>query len=517
MIKKIIALNLVRIMVITGAFSALSPTTAVGAVEEVKVNKTNLTLIKGVNKTIQLDYVPGTVAVGSSEKVDFKSLRTLKQLHLIAKEPGVTNITIRDTSGKVRDEIFVTVTISNLAGVMNDLQNLMKGIEGIDLKLVGNKIMIDGEILLPSDFNRIIAVVQEYGSEEVGIIASLSPIAQKIIAKKMEQDLTKSLGGENAVTVSVRSLNQQFIIEGLVPSGDLKSRATKIAESYVPEIFSEYGEREKIISKFKPPRILNLLVVKAPPKPEKEPTPPPPPPRLIKVTTYFVELNKNYKKGFSFKWAPGLSEGSNSGVGFEIQPGTSGIFSRVTGTIKGLLPQLNRAKELGHARVLQTHTLLITEKKEGRIENVEKIPYTVVTQEGQGTEFVDVGLITSLKPTISEGDPKSVEIEVKFQFNSAIPGSGGAPRTQNKTVSTTLVMKSGQSAAIGGLFGNDMSLGFNKQLPSTTGDPIINLLRSKDFNHSKNQFVIFVSPEIVDDAQEASKEMKQKFTIGSVR
>lgn len=481
------------------------------AAQKVEAKTSTYTLIKDINKIIKFDFVPGTVAVGSSKILDFKVFRAKKEIHLIPKSKGVTNLTVRDTNGDLREDILINITVSDLSGVATDLQGLLNGIEGIDIKIIGNKIMIDGEILLPSDFNRIAAVVSEYDSKEVGVIATLSPVAQKIIATKMEEDLIRSLGGENQVTISVRPLNHQFLIEGMVPSEALKQRATKISESYVPDIFSEYGEREKIIKRIKPPSVLNLLVVNTPPVPEPTPPPPAPPPRVVKITTYYVQLSKDYKRSIAAAWSPSLND--SSGIDFEVTPGAAGVVSKLTGSITSLLPKLQRAKELGQARILQTHTLLISEKEEGKIENVTKIPYPVIGQNGtQGTEFVDVGLLTSLTPKINLGDTNAVEIKVNFQYNALLGYSNtGRPRTQNKTITTTLVVNSGESAAIGGLFGNSMNLGFNKGGSST--DPIFNFLRSKAFEHEKGQFVVFVAPEIVDNSQKASESIKKKFQL----
>ncbi|OGQ35533.1 MAG: hypothetical protein A3F16_02580, partial [Deltaproteobacteria bacterium RIFCSPHIGHO2_12_FULL_43_9] len=441
--------------------------------QKVEVKTTTYTLIKDVNKTLKFDYVPGTVAVGSSKIVDFKVFRAKKEIHLIPRSKGVTNLTIRDTNGELREEVLINVTESDLSGVANDMQDLLKGIEGIEIKIVGNKILIDGDILLPSDFNRIAAVVNESDSKEVGVIARLSPVAKKIIAEKMEEDLIKSLGGENQVTVGVRALNDQFLIEGMVPSEALKQRATKISESYVPDIFSEYGEREKILKRIKPPSVVNLLAVNPPAEPEPTPPPPPPPPRVVKLTTYFVELSKDYKKNFRFQWAPGSTDGSR--VDFSVTPESAGIVSSVVGSITNLIPRLQKAKEMGQARILQTHTLLISEKEEGKIENVTKIPYPVLSKEGnQGTEFVDVGLVTTLIPKINQGDPNAVELKVNFQFNSFQGMINGRPKTQNKNITTVLVINSGESAAIGGLFGNALIMGFNRNPASGTTDPIVN-------------------------------------------
>jgi pilus assembly protein CpaC len=89
------------------------------------------------------------------------------------------------------------------------------------------------------------------------------------------------------------------------------------------------------------------------------------------------------------------------------------------------------------------------------------------------------------------------------------------------TISTNLVIKSKESAAIGGIVQNSSSTEYDKSDPSgtastaTTGTaaatPLFRLLRSKNYSTTKSQYVIFITPEIVESASVGTEEIRKKF------
>jgi pilus assembly protein CpaC len=89
----------------------------------------------------------------------------------------------------------------------------------------------------------------------------------------------------------------------------------------------------------------------------------------------------------------------------------------------------------------------------------------------------------------------------------------------SNSVSTNLILKSKESSAIGGIVQNTSSTAYdNDPFPAAaqtaTGQPaqpLFRLLRSKDYQTSKNQYVIFVTPEIVESASTGTEEIRKKF------
>jgi pilus assembly protein CpaC len=89
--------------------------------------------------------------------------------------------------------------------------------------------------------------------------------------------------------------------------------------------------------------------------------------------------------------------------------------------------------------------------------------------------------------------------------------ANGLPITTSNNMSTYINLKSGDTAAIGGIVQNTGYKGFKEG--SDEKNVIIDLTRSKSFQRNKTQFVMFVTPEIVVSAAEASKKAKEAFNV----
>lgn len=467
------------------------------------------TLIKDVSETIDLDFLPGNIFVANPKVCNFVALREQKKVMLIPVGEGTTSLTIQDTQGRERQRIKIRVIISDLYRISRELKDLLGDIEGVEIKVIGKKVLIDGEILLPKDLNRIITVANQYDlKQEVGIIAVLSSVAQKIIAQKIEEDIHK-LG---LTEVRVRAVNQRFLIEGSVPfagaDGKRNSRiAVETAKTYVPDIFITGGESAQLIRKPAggPPVVVNLLVIKPPPAAE--------PARMIHITAHYVELGKDYAKNFAFNWAPGITDAT------AIRYDKGELTGTLTGTVSSLIPKLNAAKTHGHARILEASSLIVQDNEKGTIKNITEIPITVFqsTPGGtqQATEFKDVGLTMEITPTVIP-DTSSVRLKVNFSLKSVLSvNERGQPSVSQSNIETILTVDSLQSAAIGGLVRNQLRTAYNRLPPSIRDNPniLFNLFRSKSFQNDKSQFVIFITPEIIKSASEGAEELKKKFRV----
>ncbi|MBI4042578.1 MAG: pilus assembly protein N-terminal domain-containing protein [Deltaproteobacteria bacterium] len=458
----------------------------------------SLTLVSGVTHTIHLSFLPGIVSVGDSSVCDYVVLPEQRQLQLVPKKTGNTNIVVRDRSGKERVKQVIFVTKSDLAKIVNELKSLLGQIEGIEIKIVGNRVVIDGELLLPADVSRVVAVVSQYEKSEVAIIAILSNIAQQVIAQKIEKDIDNP-------EVHVRAVNGHFLVEGVVDSEADAIRSMEIAKTYLPDAFVSYGEKVGMLQSPQPMlAVVNLLRVR--------PTPPPAPGKTIKVTAYYVELSKDFLKSFAFQWTPTLFD--NTEASFSSTTGQIG--GALTGTIKNLLPKLNRAREHGHARILKTSSVLIKEGRKGVLKNETKIPYTALGRRGdRGTKFASTGLATTVEPTLLPSAKDAINLNVDFTLSALISvNQEGQPSITTNKVTTELVVSSGESAAIAGVVDNSVNIDFNR-LPAgiQSSDPLFTLLRSKAFRQKKSQFVIFLHPEILPSASYGSKEIEKKFRL----
>jgi pilus assembly protein CpaC len=234
---------------------------------------------------------------------------------------------------------------------------------------------------------------------------------------------------------------------------------------------------------------------------------------MVQIVVHYVELQKDYSKGFRFQWTPDIGDGSQ--VQFTSGGrGPAGLASTITGTISNLLPKLNWAKEHGHARVLQSSSIIVEDGKPGTLNSFQKIPFQTVSKDGQlGTEFAEAGIKTTITPNIVGSRSDSVNLKLSFSISSLIGMSSAGPLTSNRDIQTQIVVRSTHSAAVGGLISSDTATGYNKLPTNTSSNPLISLYASKDFRKNQSQFVVFVTPVIKASASTGSEAIKQKFRL----
>lgn len=458
-------------------------------------------LTVGVYKDVQVPKAPKNISSGGTYKkiTSLKYNPASKLLRFNPRKEGVGTLFIKDpNSGKVVYEFRLDVKKTSLFKVQREIKELLKGIEGINIKVINNKVIVDGQILLPKDMNRIHSVVKQYGDMASSLV-TLSPVAQMKIARFIE----RAIGNPE---VHVRAVNGKFILEGQVNAEGDRQRAEIIAKTYVPNVIVDEAVADKKILSLKSDVVINLINIRRAPASA--------PKKIIQIVVHYVELQKDFSKSFRFQWTPNLADGSK----VEFSSGGSaagGVVSSITGIIDNLLPKLNWAKEHGHARILQSSTIVVEEGKKGVLNSLQRIPYQVVTAQGlPSTSFEEAGIRTAITPTIIGERSDSVSLEMNFSVKSLLNMNAAGPLTSSKEITTVIVVRSSASAAVGGLISNDTGTGYNKQPASNKStNPLFSLYASKDFRRNQSQFVVFVTPIIKSSASAGADKIKRKFRI----
>lgn len=440
---------------------------------------------------------------GAQFEGDYKRLTKLyldtdtKTLRFTPFQLGHGTLTILDSKGKKFRDLYITVEKGRLNKVAREIKSLLGEIEGIDIKIINGKVVVDGEILLPRDMNRIYSVVSQYGDIASSIV-TLSPLAQKKIAELIEKDI-------NNPEITCRAVNGKFILEGFASNDKEKDKAEVIAKTYVPDVVIEAAEAGGIIKKQTALSVINLLNVK--------PQEAAPPKKIIQLVVHYVELNKDYEKGFRFQWTPSLDDGTKLDFSTSSrEPG--GVISSITGTVSNLLPKLNWAKAHGHARILQSSTVIVQDGSPGKIKSVTTIPYPSVGPQGQPIQNqTEAGIITNITPKIINPQSDSIELDINFEVSAMVGMSTTGPMISRNTIQTNLTVRSSQSAAIGGLVSNSSGTDYNKIPKDVSSNPLISLYTSKAFRRNQSQFVVFVTPVIKSSASTGSEKVKSKFRL----
>lgn len=448
-----------------------------------------------------------------SSMMDISWDNNKKVMRIKPKKAGSTLLTFVDTKdGKIIKQIRFFINVNDLDRVAKEIKSLLGDIEGIEIKVLNNKVIVDGQIILPSDMNRIVSVIQQYEKQAVSLVR-LSPLAMTKIANLIERDI-------NNPEISVRVINSFFVLEGVARDLDERDEALRIAQAYVPAKIAEFAAGNKpsgtgIIRRDQVPdgeyvltQVINHLRI--------QPDPPSSPPKVVQVVVHFVELQKSYQRGFSFKWIPTIGDGTEYRYSRDTAGGSETVGS-ITAIISNLLPKLDWAREHGHARVLKSVSMIVEDGKQGIFEAKNQVPVIVSTINGIGAGPPrEVGIDLKVTPTVTGSRSDIIALQVEFESGEILENGGDAgPLTSKNKINTKVTVRSGQSAALGGLVSSRSGTDYNKlnDQASNGGDPLFKLLASKAFNRGQSQFVMFITPYIKSSASVGSEKIKKKFRI----
>jgi pilus assembly protein CpaC len=464
----------------------------------------NIEVIIGQDNDQRLDFAPHTkIEIGNESILTYQLIPAKREITFKGLKPGKTTVKIRNTVYDIKARFNVNVVQHSQSKVVQDLKEFLGDIEGLTIGIKADTVVVGGQIVVPSDIGRIVTVLDRF--KDVLFLVELSPQTQRIIAQKMQDEIR----GSGIKDVSVRIVNGSYWLEGTVESDGLRARAELIAGAYLPDDIENLARRNKAVKKVTGRNpIENFITVNQ--KKKQEPVP-----KLVKITAQFVELTRDYNRVFGFKWIPMMSEG-----GGQINIGkteNSGVTSQSSGTfgaaISNLFPKLASAKSAGYARVIQSGVVITKDKKQAKLVKTTEKQFTLGTGEFTKASNSKAGFNLDVTPKILAQE--KVDLSIGIGITAAVGDTGS---TENK-VSTTFVVKSKESAAIGGItvsksstdYDRDPPFGQNEIKEGETGTPLFSFLRSKKYTSSRTQFVVFITPEIIQSASEGTKEIRQKF------
>jgi pilus assembly protein CpaC len=488
--------------------------------EVIAPRRVSLTLSTGVSRTLEFDFDIGPIFVTDSTLFDYRRVKDgdrERRLVLVPKNSGYTDLTIHDSNGTARVTYNVQVTREDMGRVISQLEELLGDIEGLKIKTVGGTLILDGEILLPKDMIRIMRVVaamkdRDPKKKEVNIknLATISKMTMNILAERIEREI-------GSPEITSRVVNNNIFLEGTAESDFEADRAVEIAKTYLPEVFIEptKGEGGEVKPKAAGgtgglPAIVDLLRVR--------PRQASPPAQDIKITVDYVELNNEYEKTFNFEWKP--LAGDSSTIKYDSALGE--LSASLVATVSNLFPKLVTARSHQHARVLKEESIIVKDRSDvpSVIESSIKLYSRIVNEKGEASlQEIPVQNVTKVRAATIPGSD-SIDLGVQISLNSLLGQNSGAPIIATNSLQTQVTVKNGDSAALGGYAVDSALSGYNREPTRSVGNaqsgsssPLFNLSRSKSFRRDKQQYIIFVTPEILRTASAGTEDLTRKFRL----
>ncbi|MBI4395835.1 MAG: type IV pilus secretin PilQ [Elusimicrobia bacterium] len=167
-----------------------------------------------------------------------------------------------------------------------------------------------------------------------------------------------------------------------------------------------------------------------------------------------------------------------------------------------LTATLNALAQRGQTKILSSPKVVTVNNQAARIQVGSKIPFSVTNVTGTGVvtqsfQFVDVGILLSVTPTINADN----RIRVKVKPEVSFPGSVGpaGPEINTRNAETEVIIRDGETLVIGGLIDEQMRETAQK-VPLLGDIPVLGVFfRSTSDSKRRNELLVFVTPRIVRD------------------
>src|SRR5438874_1364604 len=209
----------------------------------------------GQQKVIQVSNV-ARVAIGEPDVADVKQVGGGNELLITGVGEGRTSLLVWRTNDS-RLSYAIVVRKQDPKEVVSEVRALLGDREGIQIRVVGDRVYLDGETITTDDYDRVQQVVSIY--PQVRSFVRASGNAKRLAAESMNRAFQKA--GLKGVQTTV--IGSALFLEGWVESKDDLQKAEMIAKAV--------GQKAE-----------NLLTVGAR--------------RMVLVEVEFVEVSYNHNK-----------------------------------------------------------------------------------------------------------------------------------------------------------------------------------------------------------------------------
>jgi len=444
---------------------ALVALMALPAVASAQDSNNTIALGVGSQKVISVSNV-AKIAVGDPNVADVKPVGS-NQILVVGMNEGRTTLIIFRTSGQ-RLTYLISVRKQDPNEVIGEIRKLLGDREGITVRMVGDRIYLDGQAYTAEDNERVTQITQLYPN--VKSFVKVAPNAKKLVANNLNAALQKA-GLKN---VQANVVGTTIFLEGSVESQQDLQKAELITKAI--------GEH-----------VENLLTVGIK--------------RMVLTEVQLVEIRRSNTDHLGIKWPTDIS--GNTAYSFIVNntnvipgPGQfTGALNMNTTASSDFAFSL--AFDDGYARVLAQPKLVCASGETAEFLAGGQVPIPMITANQFAVEFKDYGVILKIKPTADRNGNIQTLIETEASeidrsVSVAIGANVSVPGFRTRKVKTNVTVRHGETIVLSGVFQNDEEKDVAK-LPGPGNIPLIGeLFKNRTFQGSKRELVIFVTPRIVN-------------------
>jgi type IV pilus assembly protein PilQ len=249
--------------------------------------------------------------------------------------------------------------------------------------------------------------------------------------------------------------------------------------------------------------------------------------RQVSIDTRIVETNRTFLQELGIRWGGFVTQ--DTGVKFPRQVAISGRQGEtpVGGSFAVDLPtltqppalaialslisnssvidlELQALEQAGRGRIISNPKVVTLDNKEALIESGDEVPFKTESAEtGPKVEFKDAKITLRVTPHISPDDYVLLEIDAakkEVDFSRTVEGNPTITSRQSKT---SILVKDGATAVIGGLF-KRTTTDTREGVPGLSKIPYVGwLFKTEQTRDDNDDLLFFITPRIVRERHEA--------------
>ena len=185
--------------------------------------------------------------------------------------------------------------------------------------------------------------------------------------------------------------------------------------------------------------------------------------------------------------------------------GTGSAIGLTLGSVSGafnLNLRLSANESTGQVRILSSPRITTMDNIHASISQGVSIPVSVVSAMGTQTQFVDAKLDLGVKPHVTNEGTITLDLSVtRNEPDFSNTGARGDPTILKKEAKTTMLVRDGDTAVIGGIYTRNSGLSHAK-VPFFADIPVLGwFFRNRKENDDRTEFLVFITPRIVNRAR----------------
>lgn len=408
-----------------------------------------VSLVRGGSTRLPIEQGIKRVVIGNDKVIDARPDKEAHNVLVTGLTEGSSELRVERLAGS--EWVFRVTVRADLQGVLDEVKQLLADVEGLEVKVLGDKILIKGVVLTLTDDEKVRRITDAYA----GTVLNFAKFDLRRVYKFLEDEILKDLKAASIDTVSAKIANDRVILEGTVISQEEMDRVVKLAQMRLPNV-------------------LNLLRIED---------------AMIETDVRFIQITTDSGSTYGHNALDSLNIGSTGSFG----GGGTGKSSLSYGVTAGAEAKIKALIASGSAsNLVQTH-ISTKSGEEGRFHSGGEDNIIVSGIQGGDLKTVDYGIIIRVRPVLKTRE--IIENRVYVEVSVPVQKSKDGLILDKFNSEATIVSRKGEAIILSGLF-QSLSGRTGNRTPLLGYIPLVDMFFSERTRKgSKKELVAVITPQ----------------------